>query len=129
MTPETASSRARARILRAMKERDLSQTDIAGFLNWTQPRVSKVLHGRVELGVEELAALCFAVGIALTEAVRDPGMEFCAEMTPSELRFVERIRQLDQHTRDAVMQILDVRTKTRMEERRAAPKRAGRKKM
>lgn len=128
MTTETPSARMRARILREMRDRKLSQTDIAGFLEWTQPRVSKVLHGRVALVVEDLAALCFAVGLSLTEAVRDHGLEFCADMTPTELRFLERIRQLDQTSRDAIMQILDVKTKTRTQERRALPTKAVRKK-
>ena len=118
MTFETPSDRARARILLAMKARDLSQTDVAGILSWTQPRVSKVLNGRVELGVEELAALCFAVGISMTEAVRDHGMEFCAEMTPTELRLFERIRSTTPAKRDAIMTLLEV---TPAPPRRALP--------
>lgn len=120
MIHETTSSRVRARLLQEMKDRKMSQTDIAGILEWTQPRVSKILHGRVELGVEELSALCFAVGISLTEAVRDRGMEFCAEMTPTELRFLERLRQLPTSDRDAFLQVLGVKLKTAAPERRAS---------
>ena len=126
---DTPSSKVRERLLSEMKARELSQTDIAGLLGWSQPRVSKVLHGRVELNVDDLAQLCFAVGISMTEAVRDQGMEFCAEMTPTEFRTFERMRQLHPTVLDAIMTLLDVKGTTRAQERRAAaprPKRGPR---
>jgi transcriptional regulator with XRE-family HTH domain len=116
----TISDRIRVRLEEEMRKRNLSQTDVAGFLKWTQPRVSKILHGKVELGVEELAALCFAIGVPPTEMIRDRGMEFCAEMTPTELRVLEMFRSADQSERDLILRFLAVRNP---EERRAAPPR------
>lgn len=115
------SDRARRRIREEMTRRNLSQTDVADLLVWKQSRLSKVMNGRTALGVDELAEVCFAVGLAITEAVRDHGLEFCAEMTPTELRFLERIRQLSPIDRDAFMQVLDVKSKTRAQDRRAVP--------
>jgi transcriptional regulator with XRE-family HTH domain len=89
-----------------MARTKLTQADVAGILKWTQPRVSKVLRGRVELGVDDLGALCFAVGLSPTEVLRDRGLEFCAEMTPTELRVLERLRQLSPPLREAFLVVL-----------------------
>lgn len=122
------SEQVRLRLREEMTRLDMSQRDVAGILDWSQSRVAHLLTGRVEMTVDDLAEFTQAVGIRPTEAVRDHGLEFCADMTPTELRFVERIRQLDQASRDAIMQILDVKTKTRSQERRALPTKAVRKK-
>lgn len=97
-----------------MTSRGLKQTDVADLLGgtakgWTQSRISKLLNGHAQLGLEELEALCFAVGLSVVEAVRDQGMEFLAEMTPTELRTLQRIKLLDEETRDAFLRILDVK--------------------
>lgn len=116
------------RLREEMVRLDMSQRDVAGILGWSQSRVAHILNRRVEMSVDDLAEFAQAVGIRPTECVRDHGLEFCADMTPTELRFVERIRQLDQPSRDAIMQILDVKTKTRTQDRRALPTKAVRKK-
>ena len=121
------SEQVRLRLREEMTRLDMSQRDAAGILGWSQSRVAHLLTGRVEMTVDDLAEFTQAVGIRPTEAVRDHGLEFCADMTPTELRFLERWRQLDQPTRDAVMQILDVKTKTRTQDRRALPTKAVRK--
>lgn len=102
-----------------MSRKGLTQRDMAGILGWSQSRISKNLNARIELGLNDLAALCFGVGISLTEAVRDRGMEFCAEMTPTELRLLERVRALSPNQQAAVMTVLHI---TPPEGRRAAPK-------
>jgi transcriptional regulator with XRE-family HTH domain len=104
-----------------MARKHLSQRDLAGILDWSQSRISKNLNARIELGLDDLGAMCFGVGISLTEAVRDHGLEFCAEMTPTELRILERIRQLTKPELDAWMQVLRVQSNTRPEDQRAAP--------
>ena len=122
---DSASERARLRVRDEMARKHLSQRDVAGILDWSQARVSKNLNARVEMGVDDLAALCFAVGIPITEAVRDHGLEFCAEMTPTELRLLERIRQLPPNVVEGLMGLLSVRPNTRTEERgvtKPAPK-------
>lgn len=117
---ETASERARLRLREEMTRKHLSQRDLAGILDWSQSRVSKNLNARIELGLDDLAAMCFAVGIALTEAVRDRGMEFCAEMAPHELRFLERLRQLPPDKRELFFRLMDVSPNTRLESKRAS---------
>lgn len=116
---ESASERARIRIREEMARKKMSQRDVAGILDWSQSRVSKNLNARIELGLDDLASLSFAVGLQLTEAVRDHGLEFCAEMTPTELRVLERIRQLRPDQLDALMTMLAVTLSTRKQERRA----------
>lgn len=116
------AERVRARIRDEMHRRDLSQQAVADTLQWTQSRVAQKLTGRTPITLEELELLCFAVGVSPTEAVRDHGLEFCAEMTPTELRLFERVRQLPPPVFEAVLVLLDVRSpKTRIESRHAAP--------
>lgn len=121
---DTVAARARRRIREEMTRQDLNQSDVAGRLGWTQSRISKALSGHNKtLDVDDLAALCFAVGLSLVEAVRDHGMEFCADMTPTELRVLERYRQLEPAERDAYLTLMRViGPQTRLEERRARKK-------
>jgi transcriptional regulator with XRE-family HTH domain len=114
------SEQVRLRLREEMDRLDLSQRDVANLLKWSQSKVAHQLTGRVEMSVDDLAELCFALNLNPTEAVRDRGMEFCAEMTPTELRILERIRQLPPPVLAAIMTLLDVRTKTRPEDRHAA---------
>lgn len=104
----TRSEEARARLRDEMKRKGLVQRDVAGLLNWSQSRVAKVLTGRVVLSLEDLTSLCFALGLSVVEVVRDRGMEFCAEMTPTELRFHERVRAAGPDIRDALIKLMNV---------------------
>lgn len=122
---DSASERARKRIREEMGTKGLSQRDVAGILNWSQARVSKNLNGRVKLFVDDLAAMCFACGITLTEAVRDHGVEFCAELTPIELRILERLRQLPADVRAGLMGLINVNLNTRLESRGITKSRQG----
>lgn len=101
-----------------MAKKNLSQRDLAGILDWSQSRVSKNLNARIELGLDDLYALCFAVGITLVEAVRDHGVEFCADMTPTELRVLERYRELTPQQREAIMTVLQVASQAVVNEQR-----------
>ncbi len=96
-----------SRIRDEMRTRQLSQRDIAERLKCSQGRIAKILNARVNLRVQDLGELAQAVGITLTEAVRDRGLEFYAEMTPTEVRVLERLRQRPD-TLHAVMTLLDV---------------------
>lgn len=108
---DAVSERARRRLRDEMAAKNLNQADVAGRLEWTQSRVSKLLNGKVELSVDDLAALCFAVDVSLVEVIRDHGLEFCAEMTPTELRMLERLRQLPPPLLEALMMLVNARTK------------------
>lgn len=117
---EDLSDRVRQRIREELTRKHLSQQELADLIQWTQSRVAQKLTGRTPITLEELAALCFGVGLPLVEAVRDHGLEFCAQMTPTELRIHERMRQLAPQQIDAVMIVLGVSKTTRPEIRRAA---------
>lgn len=99
MARESVADRARLRIREEMHERGISQRDLAEVLTkhtgerWTQSKVGKVLTGRVQLQVEIAAIMAEGVGISLVEAVRDRGLEFHAELTPTEMRMLELLRQ------------------------------------
>jgi transcriptional regulator with XRE-family HTH domain len=103
-----------------MEHKDMSQRDLAGILGWSQSRVAHLLTGRVEITVDDLAEMAFALGLSVLETVRDRGMEFCAEMTPSEMRVLDAVRALPQTDRDAFTHLLGV--KVLEHQRRAAPK-------
>ncbi len=123
MPPSSTSIRVRARLLEEMERKKLTQTDVAVFAGWSESKTSKALHGKTALALDDLDALARAVGLPLTEVVRDHGVEFCAEMTPTQLRLVNRLRQLPPDVTDSLIRVLEVNANTRVEERRAAPPR------
>jgi len=127
MASPTLNDRARERLKDEKAAQKVSERDLAGWLGWSQPKVAQKLGGRTEITLNELDALCQALAVAPTEVVRDRGLEFCAEMTPTELRILERLRTLDAPTRDAVLLLLDVKTKSHLPERFATRKAAGKK--
>lgn len=117
---ESPSVRARRRVREEIEKRGLSQNDVANLLKWSESRVSKLLNGKIELGLDDLAALCFAVDLSLVEAVRDQGLEFCADMTPTELRILQRLRESDKTYYEAVLTVLGVRQTLTTTERYAS---------
>ncbi len=118
------SEHVRLRLREEMTKRDMSQRDVAGILSWSQSKVAHILNGRVEMSVDDLEAFCFGVGISITEAVRDRGLEFCAEMTPTEMRLLELWRAMGTADRDAHWHIITAHTKAALpEQRRALPSR------
>ncbi len=118
---ESVARRVRRRVREELDRLGVVQRDIAGQLKWSQAKVAQKLGGRTPWTLEEFEALCFIAGISPTEAVRDRGVEFCAEMTPTELRFLEIYRGVSQADRDSVVQLLTGRSKLAVEDRRAAP--------
>ncbi len=115
----TASQRARHRVREEMHQKNLSQMDLVAFTGWTPSRVSKILHGKIPMTVEDLENLANAVSLPITEVIRDHGVEFCAEMTPSEMRVLDAFRALPTNEdRDAYERVLNVKRLTH--ERRAA---------
>lgn len=113
MPTTTASARVRARLADELRARNITQRECAERLTaetgelWTQSRIGKVLNGAVELRVDDVEAIARVAGIFLSEAVRDRGLEFYAEMTPLELRVLERIRQKPT-TLNALLVLLDL---------------------
>ena len=119
------SDQARLRIREEMERQRLSQRELVQLLGdgWTQSGIQKILVGRVQLTVDDLESICFALGIHLTEVVRDHGLEFCAEMTPTEMRMLERLRQMPTEERDLYLRLMEVKAHTRAEPRGATQKR------
>lgn len=103
-----AAERVRLRIREEMTALGVSQRELAERLKevtgvvWSQSGVGKVLTGRVELTVADVDAMVRALGMSLTEAMRDRGLEFVAEMTPTELRLLSIYRQKTQAFKDAI---------------------------
>jgi transcriptional regulator with XRE-family HTH domain len=107
MSEPTPADSVRLRLREEMLRRGLSQRDLAHQLQWSQGRLAKVLTGRTDLRYNDMVAVCQMIGLSIVEAVRDHGLEFCAEMTPTELRVLERFRQLP-HLIPAILLILNV---------------------
>lgn len=118
----TPAHKALMRIREEMTERKISQRDLAEALNCSQGRVAKIMGGGVNLRFNDLAILAAAVKLPLVETVRDRGLEFYAEMTPSEVRLLERIRQRPE-VLEGLMQILGMKAPQVPKERPSAPKR------
>lgn len=121
----TLNERTRQRLRDEKARLALSERDLAGFTKWTQSRVAQKLSGRTPITLDELETLCFALGIQPTEAVRDRGLEFVAEMTPTELRLLELIRRLPKAAYDGLLHFMQVNPKLDAEPRGATPKRDG----
>ena len=94
----TPSERARQRMREHLRRRNISQRILAERLErltgdtWSQSRVHKVLVGRVELRVDDVAYIASVADTSLVDIMREPGREFVADLTPTELRVIEAIR-------------------------------------
>lgn len=103
---ESVADRAIARIREEMTTKGLSQADIAGRLAQTESRISRLLTRITPPTIDDLEALCFAVDLRPSEAVRDHGLEWCAEMTPTELRVLTGFRRASREIQDIVTAVL-----------------------
>jgi len=96
--PPDVSQRVRARVRDELLHRKISQRVAAERLEqytsetWTQSKVQKILTGQVQLMVEELAAFARVLDLSLADLMREPGREFVADLTPSELKLIEAVR-------------------------------------
>jgi len=104
----TKASEALLRIREEMFRKGLNQRDLADQLEWSQSKLGKILNGKTNLTVNDLAAICYMVGLRPAEAVRDHGFEFVADMTATELRLHQRLKQ-HPNAGDAIMALLDNR--------------------
>jgi transcriptional regulator with XRE-family HTH domain len=106
------SAQVRQRLRVRMTEKRYTQRDVANFTGWSQSRVAKVLSGRTAVDIDELGEFCSALGLSPVETVRDPGLEFVADLTPFELRILERFRAIDPKLQEAIATILNVKPPT-----------------
>jgi transcriptional regulator with XRE-family HTH domain len=122
----TLSALVRQRLRLRMAEKRVVQREMAALLGWSQSRVAKVLSGRTAVDVDELGEFCSALGMSPVETVRDPGLEFVADLTPYELRVLERFRAIDPKLQDAVAIILNVKKPTTPQRYAKDPHKPGR---
>jgi transcriptional regulator with XRE-family HTH domain len=120
------SIRVRQRLRLRMAEKRYTQRDVAGLTGWSQSRIAKVLSGRTAVDIDELGAFCAALGMSPVETVRDPGLEFVADLTPYELRVLERFRAIDPKLQEAVATILNVKKPTTPQRYATDPTKKGR---
>lgn len=116
----TLAERAVMRIREEMTERHVTQRDLAKDLKCSQGRVAKLLNAGVHLRINDVAILADAVGITVVEAIRDRGLEFYAELTPSEVRILEYLRR-SPNIQNLLMAIIEAGRVTKS--RGAVPKR------
>lgn len=113
----TLAQRAVARIREEMSERKISQRDLAKELKCSQGRVAKLLNGGVHLRINDVGRMAEAVGLEPAEVVRDRGLTFYANMTPTEVAIVDRLRRRPQALQGLLL-MLDIKadeTRTRVQ--------------
>lgn len=121
----TPAERAIQRIREEMHVRNLSQRDLADRMRCSQGRIAKILKGQVELRLNDIEELARLVGITLVEAIRDRGLEFYAELTPTEVRMLEGLRRRPNFRR-ACLNMLEIPDDTPQAPIVGTKKRAGR---
>ena len=90
--------RARAIVRDELAHRRISQRVAAERLSqmtgelWTQSKVHKILTGQVEFSLRDLFWFARLLDLSVPAITREPGREFVADMTPSELDLLERVR-------------------------------------
>jgi len=102
------SQRVRLRLRDELRVRKMSQQDLADLIGWTQSKVAQKINGRTDITLDDLEALCFGLSLMPSEAVRDHGLEFCAELTPLELRVLERWRRFTPAEQDAFRLVMEI---------------------
>lgn len=111
LTTVSAAERVRQKVIALMDERGYSQREMARRLERSQPWVAKVIRGPLKAGqdvrLEDLDDVALALGVTAVELVRDHGLEFVANLTPSEMRMLQQIRKLPAHVIEAVRVLID----------------------
>ena len=101
------NDQVRERLREEIARKDYSQRDLAELLQWSQSKVAKLLNGRVELSLNDLEAFCTILTLRPTEAVRDKGLEFCREMTPTDFRLFQELGR-NSRLRDALLILANI---------------------
>ena len=93
-----AAAKLRLRFRELLHDHGISQRVLCGRLTkrtgmlWRESRLSKLLNGQIAFDVGDMLVMAEEAGISLVELVREPGKEFVADLTPSELRIVQAVR-------------------------------------
>jgi hypothetical protein len=104
----TLNERARERLGEEKDKKHVTIADLAAWCRWTGSKVHQKLLGRSAMTLDEFDTLCHALDIRPTEVLRDRGLEFCAEMTPTEMRELEQLRRLPRHAREMIQMYLRI---------------------
>ncbi len=94
----SAADPVRLRLRQLLADKGISQPKLCTLLStatgrpWLVQRMGKILNGHIELRVEDLVLICQVAGLSLVEVVRDPSREFVADLTPSEVRLINAMR-------------------------------------
>lgn len=102
----TPADRAILRVKEEMTRLNLSQRDLAKRLKCSQGRIAKMITGRQKLQVNDLAMLAEAVGLTLSETIRDRDLEFFAEMSGIEVDILLTYRKKSMEMKRAFMTFL-----------------------
>ena len=107
MPPKLLNDRVRERLAEEKLKRGLTERGLADSLGWSQSQVSYKLSGRTELSVNDLEHVCSILRLRLVAVVRDPNLELCDEMTPAELRFFKRFREVSKPLHDLIVKCVE----------------------
>jgi transcriptional regulator with XRE-family HTH domain len=112
-----AATALRERFRALLKQRSISQSELCLRLTkrthhvWREAHLSRILNGHIGLQLDDFAAMVDAAGFSMVELVREPGREFVADLTPSEMRILNAIRE-NLELRDAFLRMVDFVEKT-----------------
>lgn len=95
--------------LREELERTTTERELAELLTKSQSWISHRLTGRVTITLDDLEAFCFGLNVSPVEVVRDRGLDFVAEMTPSESRLFTELRRAPEPVRAAILTLLNLK--------------------
>ena len=91
--------RVRALVRDELAHRKISQRVAAERLEaytgepWSQSKVHKILTGQVEFSLTDCVAFARILDLSIPELMREPGREYVGDLTPSEFRVLETIRE------------------------------------
>lgn len=101
------SERVRGR-LQSLIDRDVwSQRELAKRVGKSQPWLQKILSGENSLRLDDIDAMAAACRVPPAELIRDADNEI-VEVTPSELRALRRIRELEPEQVAHILAILEM---------------------
>lgn len=98
--PMKRAQEVRVRLKELLRALGISQTDLCERLNaegpgkrWRLSRLNKLLNGHIPFGLDDLQEIADAAGLSMVELVRQSGREFVGDLTPTELRILQLLRE------------------------------------
>lgn len=91
--PNTPADRVRERMARWMETTGLSQDEFVADLQKSQVWLQKVLKGENHVRLKDLDTVADAMRTTASELVRGAAERYQLELTPTEVRIVEKLRR------------------------------------